>query len=96
MPDITDMFGKVLKIGDTIAYPSRRSSSLWMIVAVIEDIKTKTRRWKSDEYTYLVTRKMPVGPMGRWHNSRRGVVLSFYNIIKLENYNERSPNDSNT
>lgn len=37
---ITDMLGKEIAVGSIVAYPGRKSSSLWLTVARVEAIET--------------------------------------------------------
>lgn len=40
---IKDISGRLIEIGDIVAYPVRSGSSMWMTVAEVENIITKTR-----------------------------------------------------
>lgn len=60
------------KIGDTVAYPTRHSSSLWMTIGEVVEIKTKEHPWRKGETsTSLVVRRLqtsgytPTGPDSR-------------------------------
>lgn len=72
---VEDMMGNELKVGDTIAYPGRSGSSLWMTTSVIIAI---------DEYEdYWTKRKMPllrvVKPSGK-----KTQVYSIERVIRIQ------------
>lgn len=58
-----DYLGKEINVGDTIVYPARRGSSLWMRKAVVEGVvEKKARNYNNDVYTIFALRTRPVDP----------------------------------
>lgn len=47
-----DFLKQTVRVGDTIVYPSRQSSSLWMNKAVVEKIQVKTRKSYYNDSTF--------------------------------------------
>lgn len=46
MPD--DIRGRAIKVGDTVAYPGRHSSSLWMNLGTVVAIHTEVFKWSGN------------------------------------------------
>jgi len=51
---VRDQFGYEISRGDIITYPVRQSSSLWMSVGVVKDVKTKMDTWKRPVHSVSV------------------------------------------
>jgi hypothetical protein len=50
---VKDMLGRELNVGDTIAYPRRSGSHLWMTTAQITDIQSYECDWVGKEVPML-------------------------------------------
>jgi len=54
-----DFTGRVIKVGDIIAYPVRQGSSMWMSKAEVLGIEEKPRYWHKDKEISLIINVIP-------------------------------------
>ena len=54
---VEDILGRELKVGDTIAYPRRSGSSMWMTTGVITAIEEFRDRWTKTMHPMLKVMK---------------------------------------
>ncbi len=54
-----DFIGQTVRVGDTIVYPARQSSSLWLDKATVEKISVyKDHYYDSDQFTDVLQIKL--------------------------------------
>lgn len=75
---LVDIAGKEVKIGDTIAYPRRKRSSLWMTTAKVVDLVIK------DTYNYYgETRRRRINIKAQKDSGRIVMIYRTDNVVKI-------------
>ena len=85
-----DFMGNVIGVGDTIVYPSRVGSALWMQAAIVDKITNKS---VGEAFTLHVMPVQPPAVKNRryvWGNERGpGIVKCLERVVVIRKYKDK-------
>lgn len=71
----------VVKAGDKICYPGRQSSSMWMTIAEVTDVKMSKPDWRDETHPILTVRVLQTSG---WRSPEKLTTVTILDrVVKL-------------